>query len=304
MISLSFAVTFVSSLAVAPLYLSIINKTKAFFAGRQGPPLLQPYIDIWKLLNKGAVYSKTTTSILFVSPVIGLGCLIIATAFLPVGRTPSIFAFDGDFIVLAYLFALMRFFFIIAALDTGSSFEGMGASREAYFATLTEVAFILGLAAMAKKTGTLCLSGMLTQISGEMWKQSGGILALTASSLFIVLLSECARIPIDDPNTHLELTMIHEVMVLDHSGPDFALIHYLSCLKFWIIGSVLVRMVLPATVHSAWLDQAMVFAAVAGIAVAVGLIESSMARLKLNTVPQLLVGASTLSALALLLGLR
>jgi formate hydrogenlyase subunit 4 len=227
----------------------------------------------------------------------------LATTLLPFGKEPSCFSFNGDLIFFVYLFGLARFFMILAALDTGSSFEGMGASREAQFSVLAEIALMISLTALARFS-SFSISGILTSITPALWARAAGVLALIAASMLIILLVENARIPFDDPNTHLELTMIHEVMVLDHSGPDLAVILYASALKFWTIGFLLIRVLLPVNTQILWLDQAISVAALFFLAVIVGVIESVMARLRLLNVPQLILGASTLSALALFLGAR
>jgi formate hydrogenlyase subunit 4 len=192
----------------------------------------------------------------------------------------------------------------MAALDTGSSFEGMGAAREVTFASFAEPALFLGLVALARATGSLSLSGMLGPGLELRWPVSAPAMLLVTLALFAVALAENARIPVDDPATHLELTMIHEVMVLDHSGPDLALIQYGAALKLYLFGAVVVRLALggrladPVAAFAAFLAGQVVFA------LAIGLIESTMARLRLVRVPQLLVGASVLSGFALVLLLR
>lgn len=287
-------------LLFAPLLLGIINKTKASFAGRTGQPLLQTYYDIIKQLQKGAVYSKTTSWIFRAGPVAGLSAIFVALVIVPLGGIAAPLAFSGDLLLLAYILGTMRFFTVIAALDTGSSFEGMGASREVLFSALAEPAFLIGLAAIARKTGVLSLSQMLP--ATHFFSPEVVIVVL---ALLVVFLCENARIPFDDPNTHLELTMIHEVMVLDHSGPDFALILYSSALKLWVLGLVIVGMVFPSSAGSFW--PVPVFTAVCGLillAIIVGVIESTMARLRLLRIPQLLVAAGSLSAFAFILVLR
>jgi formate hydrogenlyase subunit 4 len=291
-------------LALAPLLLGVVNRTKAVTAGRTGQPLLQLYYDLWKLLRKGAVYSRTTTWVFRAGPVVGLAAVLVAAAIVPFGGWPTVVGFSGDLILFAYLLALMRFFTVIAALDTGSSFEGMGASREVQFSALAEPAFLLGLAAVARATGSLSLHGMISSVSVALWTQMGAALALVAVVLLVVLLTESARIPVDDPNTHLELTMIHEVMVLDHSGPDLAFILYGAALKLWLLSALLVGLVIPIRSGNPWLDGAAVLAGMLCCGVMIGVIESSMARLRLLRVPQLLVGAGVLAALALVLVLR
>jgi len=292
------------ALVFAPLLLGIISRTKAIVAGRIGQPLLQPYYDVWKLLRKGAVYSRTTTWVFRTGPVVSCGAMLMALTLLPFGGAPAIFAFPGDFVVFVYLFGLMRFFTVIAALDTGSSFEGMGASREVAFSALIEPALFLGLAAVARQTDALSLSPMFSGVTMENWAHAVPAFVLVAAAFLVVFLAENARMPVDDPTTHLELTMIHEVMVLDHSGPDLAFILYSVALKLWLLGALLVSLLVPVRSGTPWLDIAAMTGGMIGLAVLTGLIESAMARLRLLRVPQLLVGASVLSVLALMLLLR
>ncbi|PKN18816.1 MAG: hydrogenase, partial [Deltaproteobacteria bacterium HGW-Deltaproteobacteria-22] len=222
-----------SGLLLAPLLQGIVNRTKARFGGRRGQPLLQAYFDLLKLLRKGAVYSRTTTWIFRAGPSIGLAATLVALTLIPIGRgAPSAMHFTGDLFLLAYCLGLVRFFTVLAALDTGSAFEGMGASREVQFSALAEPALIVALAALARLSGHLSLSDITAAIGVTSWEVAGPALALIALALFVVFLSENSRIPVDDPNTHLELTMIHEVMILDHSGPDLAFIEYGAALKF------------------------------------------------------------------------
>ncbi|MDD5630082.1 MAG: NADH-quinone oxidoreductase subunit H [Elusimicrobia bacterium] len=284
--------------AAAPLLPGVINKTKAFFAGRKGQPWLQSYHDLVKLLRKGAVYSRTTSWVFRAGPVLQLACAATALALVPMGGRPALVSFAGDFLVLAGLLALMRFAVVTAALDTGSSFEGMGASREAAFSALAEPALLLSFAALACGTGRLSLSEMLAGLSAGPAGVSGPVLSLVALALFGVLLAENSRMPVDDPNTHLELTMIHEVMVLDHGGPDLAYIEYASALKLWVLGAILSGVLLRGA-PGGWAGAG----AMLGLAVAVGVVESSLARLRLARVPQFLIGAGALSALALILSL-
>lgn len=289
------------SLVLAPLMVGGINKIKAFFAGRMGPPLLQLYYDLWKLLQKGAVYSKTTSFVFRAGPIVGLAALVIALTLMPVGGRAGVLSFEGDLIVFAYLLGLMRFFTVIAALDTGSSFEGMGASREASFAVLAEPVLFLGFAVLAKATASLSLSEIFSALSPEMWGQAGPALALVAVAIFIVFLAENARIPIDDPNTHLELTMIHEVMVLDHSGLDLALILYSAALKLWAFAAILAQLLVPVRTGVFWADGMIFLAGMIAVAVVTGIVESVMARLRLTHVPQLLLGAGVIAGAALIL---
>lgn len=294
----------VLALALAPLLFGIINRTKAFFGGRKGPPPLQLYYDLAKLLRKGAVYSRTTSWIFRAGPIVSLAAIATATCLLPFGGSEALLHFDGDLILFAYLLGLARFFTASAALDTGSPFEGMGASREVMFSALAEPALLLGLAAIARVTNSLSLSDMHAAISPVTWQHAGLALALVSVALGVVFLTENSRIPVDDPNTHLELTMIHEVMVLDHGGPDFAMIMYGASLKMWLLGVLIIGLVLPADTGWYLADILIALLGMVALAIGVGVVESTMARLRMPRVPQLLVGAAALSSLALLLEFR
>ena len=228
-----------------------------------------------------------------------MAAAVAALCIVPASGSAAALAFAGDLVLFAYVLGLARFFTVLAALDTGSSFEGMGASREVFFAALAEPALLAGLATVARKTGTLSLTEMISTASANSPE-----LVLVLAALGIVFLCENCRIPFDDPTTHLELTMIHEVMVLDHSGPDFAFIQYGAALKAWVLGSLIVGILLPAFSSSRPLMLACFVGAMFLLAVTVGLIESGMARLRLLRVPQLLAAASALSVFAFMLVVR
>jgi formate hydrogenlyase subunit 4 len=289
------------ALVFPPLLLGVIGKTKAVFAGRVGPPLLQPYWDLIKLFRKGSVISPTTTWVFQAGPVVGLATALTALLLIPLGSSFAPISFTGDLILLAYLFGLGRFFTAIAALDTGSAFEGMGAAREVTFACLAEPALFLGLLVLAKLSGSLQLGVLLGDSLTAHWATAGASLALVLLSWFIVLLVENCRVPFDDPNTHLELTMIHEVMVLDHSGPAFGMILYGAALKLFAFAALVLRLVLPMGAGSAWLDWPIFLVGLLLVAVVIGVVESTMARLKLTHVPTLLVAACLLSVFGLVL---
>ena len=289
------------ALLLPPLLLGVIVKVKAFFAGRVGAPLLQVYRDVWKLWRKGSVFSTTTTWIFKAGPVVNLASLLVAVLLMPLGTHRALLSFAGDAILFAYLLALGRFFTILAALDTGSSFEGMGAAREATFSALAEPGLFLGLMALARKSGSVSLSQMLGPKLLDAWLDSGGALVLVIASFFVVLLAENSRIPFDDPNTHLELTMIHEVMVLDHSGPALGMILYGAALKLFLLGALIARLVTPVSTGNPWLDWLVFVVAMVVLAGLVGIVESTMARLRLLHLPRLLVAASIISVFAIIL---
>jgi formate hydrogenlyase subunit 4 len=207
-------------------------------------------------------------------------------------------------ILYAYLFALGRFFTMTAALDTGSSFEGMGSAREATFACLAEPTLFFALITLSRLSGSFSLSRMLVNINFGVWQHASAALLLLVGGMFIVLLAENCRIPFDDPNTHLELTMIHEVMVLDHSGPALAIIQYGAALKLFVLGAFFVHLALPYSTGNPMVDWLLFIISMLELAVGIGIVESVMARLRLIRVPQLLVAATILAAFSTLLVIR
>lgn len=293
----------IAGLLLAPLMVGIVNRTKAWFGGRKGPPLTQRYRDVWKMLHKGAVYSLTATWVFRTGPVVGLATVILAMTMVPLGPIAAPFRFSGDLIVVLGLLALGRFATMLAALDTGSSFEGMGASREAQFSALAEPVAFFALAALVRESGAFSLSEIYAALSaGSAWLPSP-IVVLAAVALLAVYLVENSRIPVDDPTTHLELTMIHEVMVLDHGGPDLAFIEYAATLKLWLLGSLVAGLLFPPWIANPWLAAAVMIVGMALLAVLLGIIESTMARLRLHRVPELIVGGGASAGVAFLLTL-
>ena len=289
-------------LVCAPLLSGVINRIKAYYAGRRGRPLLQLYFDIFKLLQKGEVISRTTTWVFAAGPSIYLATTICALLFVPFGTLRAPLSFAGDFILMAYLMGLGRFALMLAALDTGSPFEGMGASREAAFSALAEPAIFLCFLALG--AGMLpSLHAFCHAASMRIWTFARPELLLIPLALFLLLLVENCRIPVDDPNTHLELTMIHEVMILDHSGPNLAFILYASSLKLWLFALFTVNVLAPEFPGNTPLELALVLAGVFGTAALVGVVESCVARLRLPVVPRMLGVAGMLAALALIVTL-
>lgn len=292
-------------LLLPPLLLGVVTKTKAFYAGRVGAPLFQRYYDICKLLRRGMVISSTTTWIFRAGPVVTLAAVLVAGALVPLGSSPALVSFTGDFLLFAYLFGLARFFTTSAALDTGSAFEGMGAAREVTFAVLTEPAMFFGFLVLARLSASLSLAGMLQSSSVSLASPAGvAPVVMVLLGLFIVFLAENCRIPVDDPTTHLELTMIHEVMVLDHSGPLLAVIEYAAALKFMILGVILVNILVPAQGFGGGLNWLVLAAALVGLAFVVGTVESVIGRLRMSRVPFLLVVAVLLCGSAFVILLR
>ncbi|OHB55403.1 MAG: hydrogenase [Planctomycetes bacterium GWF2_50_10] len=291
-------------LTLPPLLLGVINKTKALFAGRKGPPVLQLYYDIIKLMRKGMVLSRTTTWVFIAGPVVTLAAVVLAGMLIPIGQFDAPIAFAGDLIFFAYLFGLARFFTTAAALDTGSSFEGMGAAREVTFACLSEPALFFALLVLAKISGSLKLTTMLHSSTSAFSVAMAAPLVLVSIGLFIVLLTETCRIPVDDPNTHLELTMIHEVMVLDHSGPLFGIILYSAAMKLFVLGTVLLHIITPFQMNRMWLNWPLFIVEILGLAIVIGVVESVMARLRMRHIPYLLVSALLFCGFSFILLMR
>lgn len=292
------------ALITAPLLFGLINRMKSISAGRKGPPVFQTYFDLIKLLRKATVYSVTTTVVFRAGPIITLSSIGTALLMIPWGGVPAMLSFTGDFILVFYLLAVGRFFTIAAALDTGSSFEGMGASREAFFSALTEPVLFAVFITLVRLTEEMSLSDLYSQVTPLMWTSFGAVLILTIVILLILLLAENSRIPVDDPTTHLELTMIHEVMVLDHGGPDFGYALYASVLQLWIFSALIAGLIIPLRTGSIVIDGLAFLAGVFAVSIVVGIIESAMARLRLILVPRLLVGATAIAAVCIYLTLK
>ncbi|MGB8330609.1 MAG: NADH-quinone oxidoreductase subunit H [Polyangiales bacterium] len=298
------AIHLVLVLLLPPLLLGVINKTKALFAGRVGPPIFQAYYDLARLLRKDWVLSQTTTWVFLAGPVVGLVTTLLAALLVPLGGHSAPIAFAGDFVLLAYVLGLGRFFTIAAALDTGSAFEGMGAAREATWSALAEPALFLGFLALARASDSVSLSTMLGPVVAADWSNAGATLGAILVSWFVVLLAENSRIPFDDPNTHLELTMIHEVMVLDHSGPPFGIILYGAAMKLFVFAALVLGVAAPLGRIDPWLSWGLFIGGILLLAIVVGVIESVMARIRLSQVPSLLVAACLISAFGAVLLVR
>ena len=291
---------FVLIIIAAFFFPGLILRTKSIFSGRKGPGILQPVKDIVLLLRKGSVFSKTTGLIFQIAPAITLSTILCAMLVIPFANQKAIMSFEGDFVFFSYLLALGKFFAIIAALDAGSSFEGMGANREAFFSMLVEPAFFILLATFAMFTGYTSFSGIFSHffITGSHYVLIYSIIGFYL--LVQIAMIENSRVPVDDPKTHLELTMIHEVMILDNSGFDKALIHIGSYLKFAIYGALMYNVIVPAGWNK--FLQIVLFLTVQGaFAIIVGLIESFRARNKMNLNPKFILVLSAIAWLAFII---
>ncbi len=280
-------------LLLAPLLPGIINKVKAWVAGRRGPPVLQLYYDLARLWKKSVVMSTLASPAFVILPAVTWVALLGAAMLLPLGPLGAGLSFRGDALLMLYLLALGRFATAWAAMETGSAFEGMGTVREVSYAVLAEAAMIAAVLSLSVQSGSLSLATMLTP-------SLGASAVLLAAGLFIVLLAENCRVPFDDPNTHLELTMIHEAMVLDHSGPPLAAILHGASMKLLLFAVLLVQAVLPMQHLQPLAAAGLLAGGVLGVTVAVGLVESLLARFAFRRVPLLLTAAFLLCLFALL----
>jgi formate hydrogenlyase subunit 4 len=287
------------ALLLSPFFIGIVNQTKAFFAGRRGGGVFRLYIDIAKLLRKSSPRPNTSTWIFDVSQCATLSSAVTAAIIFPwmgVGTVASLVPAAFFF----YILAAGRFFTLIGALDAGNAFEGMGASREVQFSALAEPVVFIILGFLVFVAGDISLSGVLSGISPVAWTANVIPLVLVLLAFLAVFLLENCRVPFDDPETHLELTMIHEAMLLDVGGPDMAFALYGAALKFELLAAFLVMMCMPGF-GSGWLHVLALFSGIALLSVVTGVIESVMARMRFLKSPQTVMGAALAASLAVLL---
>jgi formate hydrogenlyase subunit 4 len=281
-------------LIAAFFFTGVIIRTKSIASGRKGPGIFQPIKDVVRLFKKGAVYSETTSFIFQIAPTIYLASVVMAMLVVPFGNSKGIISFNGDFIFFAYVLALGKFFSIISAMDTGSSFEGMGASREALYSMFAEPAFFVLMGSLALLTGHTSFQ----EIFQDLHLGSYISYALTTLATFVLVMIamiENSRMPIDDPKTHLELTMVHEVMILDNSGFDLGLILTTGYLKFAIYGALIVNLFIGSFDYQYAIP--IFFTIQFMMAVSIGLIESFMARFRMNHNAQFIVVLTSVSLL-------
>ncbi len=285
-------------LAVAVSITGVINRTRAVLAGRKGLRFFQHLFDAKVLLGKGAVYSPTTGILFRLAPCVCLASSLAAFLFIPVADLDPLLSFDGDVVMVAYLLALSRVSLILAALDTGSSFEGMGASREALYGALIEPAIMLSMATLAMLSGYTSLADIFS--TARSLDVNLTIVVLLAAYVFIkIMFVEAGRVPVDDPRTHLELTMIHEVMCLDYSGIDLAMIQIAGWLKTAVFAMIAADAVAAAVCFD-WLLAAPLAVVAAGLSV--GITESMRARNKLARNSTYILTVTAMSALIFLVG--
>jgi len=285
-------------LAMPILMVGLVNRTKSLWAGRKGPRLLQSAWDLLRLLHKRSVYSTITTPVFRAGAWVVLASSALAAMIAPILGDVALLQFNHDFIVFAYTLGLARIFLMLSAMDVGSSFEGMGAAREASFSAFVEPALFLLVGSASVITGQTSFAGLIGHL--HQTNSFGWLAAPAVAVLFVLLQAEASRVPVDDPMTHLELTMVHEVMVLDHSGPELAAMQYASALKMTIYAGLLAALLNP---FDPLIAPAACAAAslliMAAVAVAVGCVESLVARLRMRWVPRYLMLASLTAALCL-----
>ncbi len=291
---------FILAIILAPLLPGLINQTKAFFAGRKGPGIFRLYFDLAKLVRKSCPRSTTSTWLFDLAPAATLAATVLAAAVFP-WASGSYLSATASTALFFYLLGTGRFFTVLGARDVGSAFEDMGASREVQFSALAELVLFAVLGFVVLLTGTHTLDGLAAGYDKNIWAHDAISLVLVAVAFFAVLLSECSRVPFDDPETHLELTMIHEAMVLDNSGPDLAFILYGAALKFELLAAFLVALLLPHLDGSPLVWTACLFGGIFAMAIFVGIVESVIARMRFLKTPRILFGSLMLVILATLL---
>lgn len=287
-------------IGLAPLFAGLVNKQKAKLTGRVGAPILQPYYELQRLFKKETINATTSSFISRVAPILNFVSIIIAAAILPVGFWKPLISFNGDIILCAYILGLSRFFQILAAMDIGSSFEGMGAAREATFALFAEPIFFFTIGSIAFISGYTSIydiyhSIQLENISYEVF------IVICSISVFMLAVTECSRMPVDDPNTHLELTMIHEVMILDNSGLDLFFYQFSSYIKLFIYAVLEISFFYPFSQQSYLVGIIIFIVGIIALSFSLAVVETITSRFKMKNIPLYLLFATAIGILNLLI---
>ena len=287
-------------IGLAPLFAGLVNKQKAKLTGRVGAPILQPYYELQRLFKKETINATTSSFISRVAPILNFISIIIAAAILPVGFWKPLISFNGDIILFAYILGLSRFFQILAAMDIGSSFEGMGAAREATFALFAEPIFFFTIGSIAFISGYTSIydiyhSIQLENISYEVF------IVICSISVFMLAVTECSRMPVDDPNTHLELTMIHEVMILDNSGLDLFFYQFSSYIKLFIYAVLEISFFYPFSQQSYLVGIVIFIVGIIALSFSLDVVETITSRFKMKNIPLYLLFATAIGILNLLI---
>jgi formate hydrogenlyase subunit 4 len=291
-------------LLLAPLVRGVIARLKARIQNRHGASVWRPYADLLKLFRKEDLVPDSASFVFRLAPIVVFAATLVAAAFVPLLYGSALLQAMGDFILLVYLLALGRFFLMLGAMDGGSSFGGMGASREALVSTLAEAPFLLALMSVAIAAHTGSISGMVQWTLGQNFFQFSAVHALAFVALALVAIAETGRMPVDNPTTHLELTMIHEAMVLEYSGPSLALIEWASAIKLTVIMALLIALFFPwgaassLSVLAIAIGSLALLLKMATLVLVLALVESSVAKLRMYLVPDFLGVASALAILA------
>lgn len=293
-------------IALAPLLSGIMKKVKAFFQIRKGPGVLQPYYDILKLLQKDSVVSTNVSWIFHAAPIVSFVAVLAAGLLIPIYITQLSLGFAGDLIAVIYLFALARFFTALASLDAGSSFGGMGGSREMFIASLVEPALMLSIFAVALNVGSTNLGFISQTVSGLGFDAMSPYQILAFVALFIIAIAETGRIPVDNPATHLELTMIHEAMILEYSGKQLAIVELGAMIKQLLIFSLLANIFFPWGIvtqnagAAEYVLALLIFVLkIIIIGITMAIVETSTAKWRLFRLPELMSISLMLSFLAI-----
>jgi formate hydrogenlyase subunit 4 len=291
-------------LLLAPLVRGVIARLKARIQNRHGASVWRPYADLLKLFRKEDLVPDSASFVFRLAPIVVFAATLVAAAFVPLLHGSALLEAIGDFILLVYLLALGRFFLMLGAMDGGSSFGGMGASREALVSTLAEAPFLLALMSVAIAAHTGSITGMVQWTLGQNFFQFSAVHALAFVALALVAIAETGRMPVDNPTTHLELTMIHEALVLEYSGPSLALIEWASAIKLTVIMALLIALFFPwgaassLSVLAIAIGSLALLLKMATLVLALALVESSVAKLRMYLVPDFLGVASALAILA------
>jgi formate hydrogenlyase subunit 4 len=293
-------------LLISPLFISLIKKVKAHSQKRRGPPLLQTYRILAKLLKKETVYSTNSSWIMRATPLVNVAAVLAASLFVPFLVIPQPTDLVGNIILFLYLLAMAKFFMALSGLDAGSTFGGMGSSREMAISALIEPVIIVVFAALAFAFKTINLPDMFrSALSANVLVDP--VLILISISIFIVLIVESSRVPVDNPETHLELTMVHEAMILEQSGKNLAMMELSSAIKQLLLMGVLINILVPWGLTSEFSAPAILVSLCAFIlkavilSIVIGLFESSCAKSRLFRLPGLFAVALFLSIITLII---
>ena len=293
-------------LTVAPLVSGLIRTLKARLQIRRGPGILQPYRDLYKLFHKGMVLPDTASWIFAATPFVVFGATAIAGLMIPMISAKAPLGLFGGVLAVVYLLGLGRFFLALAGLDTGSSFGGLGSSREMTIAALAEPAMMLAVFTVAIGANSTSLSEIARVATSTTWHFLAPAQMLAFAAIFMVLIAETGRIPVDNPATHLELTMIHEAMILEYSGPYLGLIEWGASIKQLLLMTLMINAFLPFGLQSKWslggvlVSLAYLLLKLLLLAVSIVLVETANAKMRFFRVPDLLAMAFILAALGLI----